>query len=211
MCKVIVCNIMSLDGYYEGLGRNVMVLPMDGAFDAYNLTWMRAADTVLLGRNPYQMFSGFWPAMADHPDASPTHREFSRRYNKIDKVAVSNRMTRNETGPWRDTTIIIRGDHVYDDIAKLKHKPGKDIIVFGSRVLWNDLFAHGLVDELHFMIGNIVLGDGTPIFIEPIAYSDPKRSLQLIDSRKFKDSENLLVQYEVKYTNAKAQKDSTGK
>ena len=37
MRQVIVSNIMSLDGYYEGSGRNVMVLNMDEAFDAYNL------------------------------------------------------------------------------------------------------------------------------------------------------------------------------
>ena len=36
MRQVIVSNIMSLDGYYEGSGRNVMVLNMDEAFDAYN-------------------------------------------------------------------------------------------------------------------------------------------------------------------------------
>jgi hypothetical protein len=27
----IVCNIMSLDGYYTGPGNNVMMLPMDAA------------------------------------------------------------------------------------------------------------------------------------------------------------------------------------
>lgn len=208
MRKLIIINIMSLDGCYEGPGRNVMALPMDGAFDSYNLERMRVADTVLLGHTSYQMFSGFWPAMADHPDASPTHREFARLYNKIEKVAVSDSMTLAETGPWRDSTRIIGGDQVYDEIAKLKHQPGKDMIVFGSRVLWNDLLAHGLVDELHFMIGNVVLGDGTPIFSEPIAYNDPNLSLQLIDSRKFEGSENLLIQYEVKYKNTKAQNEN---
>lgn len=34
MRKLIVANIMSLDGYYEGPDKNVMVLTMDGAFDA---------------------------------------------------------------------------------------------------------------------------------------------------------------------------------
>jgi dihydrofolate reductase len=205
MKKLIVSNIVSLDGYYTGPGNNVMVLPMDGAFDSYNLERMQAADTVLLGHNSYQMFSGFWPAMADHPDASSTHREFSRLYNQIDKVAVSNRMTLQETGPWRDTTRIIGGNKVYDEIAKLKKISAKDIVMYGSRVLWNDLLAHGLVDELHFVIGNVVLGDGMPIFIEPIAYNDPKRSLELIDSRKFNGSDNLLVQYQVKYKSGKAQ------
>jgi hypothetical protein len=49
MRKLIVANIVSMDGYYEGPGRNVMLLPMDGAFDDYNLERMRAAGTVLLG------------------------------------------------------------------------------------------------------------------------------------------------------------------
>jgi len=208
MRKLIVINIMSLDGYYEGAGQNVMALPMDEAFDSYNLERMRSADTVLLGHDSYQMFSGFWPAMADNPDASPTHREFSQLYNTIDKVAVSNRMTSEDTkGLWQDSTSIIGGDNVYDEIAKLKQKPGKDIIVYGSRTLWNNLLAHGLVDELHLMIGSVVLGDGTPIFAEQIVYNDPKRSLHFIDSRKFKGSENLLVQYAVQYENA-AQKEN---
>ena len=54
--KLIVCNIMSLDGYVAGPGGNVMVLPMDTAFDAYNLDRLRAADTLLLGRTTYDGF-----------------------------------------------------------------------------------------------------------------------------------------------------------
>jgi hypothetical protein len=49
--KLIVANIMSLDGYYEGPGGNVMVLPMDGFFDEHNLERLRSADTLLLGAN----------------------------------------------------------------------------------------------------------------------------------------------------------------
>jgi hypothetical protein len=45
MRKLVVCNIMSLDGYDEGPGNNVMVLPMDASFDEYNLERIRAADT----------------------------------------------------------------------------------------------------------------------------------------------------------------------
>jgi hypothetical protein len=33
MRKLIVSNIMSLDGYYEGPGKNVMALPLDEAFE----------------------------------------------------------------------------------------------------------------------------------------------------------------------------------
>ncbi len=46
MRKLVVSNIVSLDSYYEGPGRDVMVLPMDAAFDAYNAERLRAADTL---------------------------------------------------------------------------------------------------------------------------------------------------------------------
>ncbi len=49
MRQLIVSNIMSLDGYDEGPDKDVMALPMDEAFDAYNAERLRAADT-LLGR-----------------------------------------------------------------------------------------------------------------------------------------------------------------
>jgi len=48
MRQVIVSNIMSVDGYYEGPGRNVMALNVDEAFDAYNLERIRAAGMVVL-------------------------------------------------------------------------------------------------------------------------------------------------------------------
>jgi hypothetical protein len=57
MRKLIVCNLMSLDGYYEGPGKNVMALfdyrrelyPQDESFNAYNAERLSAADTLLLG------------------------------------------------------------------------------------------------------------------------------------------------------------------
>jgi hypothetical protein len=87
MRQVIVSNIMSLDGYYEGPGRNVMVLNMDEAFDSYNLERIRAAGTVLLGRTSFEGFSSYWPGIADAPDdpgnraLSADNRELSRIYN----------------------------------------------------------------------------------------------------------------------------------
>jgi len=195
MRKLIVCNIMSLDGYYAGPGGNVMVLPLDQAFDAYNAERLRAADTLLLGRNSYDGFKGFWPSVADDPSPqwTPTHREISRLDNAIDKVVISDSLTAEQTEPWHENTRIIRRADAHEQIAELKRQRGRDILVFGSRTLWNDLLANDLVDELHLMVGPVILGAGTPIFD-----GQPAVSLRLIDTRTFSGSENLLVRYEIR-------------
>ncbi len=189
MRKLIVCNIMSLDGYYTGPGGNIMVMPMDEAFDAYNAERLRAADTLLLGRSSYEGFKGFWPSVADDPNATPTNREISRRNNEIGKVVISDSLTPEQTEPWRNTRIIGRAD-AHERIAELKGQPGGDILVFGSHTLWKDLLAAGLVDELHLMIGPVVVGAGTPMFD-----AQPSPPLRLIDTRTWDGSGNVLVRY----------------
>ena len=199
MRKLIVSNAMSLDGYYEGPGKNVMALfdyrwdyPTDESFDAYNAERLRAADTLLLGRDSYQGFKSFWPSVADDPDATPIQREISHLNNAIDKVVISDSLTPEEAAPWHNTRIIGRVD-AHEQIAELKRQSGKDILVFGSHTLWNDLLTKDLVDELHLMIGPVVLGAGTPLFD-----GQPAVSLRLIETRMWDDSGNVLVQYEVR-------------
>lgn len=196
MRKLIVANMMSLDGYYEGPGKNVMPLfdyrheyPTDESFDLYNAERLRAADTLLLGRTSYEGFKGFWPPVADDPNATPVQQEISRLNNAIDKVVISDSLTVDETAPWHNTRIVRRAA-AHEQIADLKRQSGKDILIFGSRTLWNDLLAHDLVDELHLMIGPVVLGAGTPLFNGP-----PPASLRLIDTRTWEAAGTVLIKY----------------
>lgn len=192
MRKLVVSNIMSLDGYYDGPGGDVMVMPMDEAFNAYNAERLRAADTLLVGARSYLGFKGYWPPQADNPDADPVSREIGRRNNAIDKVVVSDTITEDQTDPWRSTTRIVRRADAHAEIAELKRQEGREILMFGSRTLWNDLLAHGLVDELHLMLGAAVVGGGTPIF-----GARPPGPLRLAEARRFDGSDNLVLRYEV--------------
>jgi dihydrofolate reductase len=142
MRKVIVTNAMSLDGYYEWPGKNVMALfdyrsdyPTDESFDAYNAERLRAADTLLLGRTSYDGFKCFWPSVADDPNATPLQREISHLNNVIEKVVISDSLTSEETDLWHNTRIIGRAE-AHEQLAELKRQPGREILVFCSRTLW---------------------------------------------------------------------------
>lgn len=188
MRKLIVTNIISVDGFYSGPNDDVMVMPFDAPFSDYNAERLRAADTLLLGRRSFEGFRGYWPAVADNPDAEPVEREISRLNNAIDKVVVSDSLTDADLEPWTNTRIIRRGD-AHDAIAELKRGEGREILVFGSHVLWNDLLTAGLVDELHFMIGSAFLGDGVPLF------TGPRTDLRLLDARILDGSQLVLARY----------------
>lgn len=196
MRSVIVSNIMSLDGYYEGPGGNVMVLPMDAAFDAYNLERIEQAGTVLLGRRSYELFSSHWPGIADAPDDpaagrahSDTNRALSRIYNRLEKVVVTDTYTPERDNPWYDTTTVIGRGQVRSWLTDVRQDGDTDIVVFGSRTMWNGLLADGLVDEVHLMVGATVLGDGTPTFDAPVP------ALRLLESRPFDGSDNVLLRF----------------
>lgn len=202
MRKLIVSTIMSLDGYVEGPGGNVMALPMDGFFDEHNLERLRAADTLLLGATTFTGFASYWPNVAEDPTVSPAvaanpdvadvHREIGRRNGETRKVVVSNSLAVEDTAPWTETTTIVRRADARRAVAELKEQAGGDILTFGSRTLWNDLLAAGLVDELHLMVGAAVLGGGTP------AFAEQPPPLRLLDIGRRDGSDNVILRYEVR-------------
>ena len=189
MRKLIVANIVSVDGFYSGPNDDVMAMPFDTTFSDYNLERLRAADTLLLGRRSFEGFRDYWPRIVDDPDQPPVEREISRLDNAIEKVVVSDTLTDADLGPWTDTTRIVRRADAHDAVAELRRAPGREILVFGSHVLWNDLLLAGLVDELHLMIGPAFLGDGVPVF------AGPRTGLRLLDVRQLGESQLIVARY----------------
>ena len=208
---LIVSNIVSLDGYVAGKDGDSTALPMDEAFDAYNAERLRSADTLLVGANSYRGFASFWPAVRSDPErvvdelvahfgdavprdeiaariTGPAPQEVARRNGEIAKVVVSDSLTEDELGAWRETTRIVRRADAHAAVAAL---PG-ETLVFGSRTLWADLLAAGLVDQLHLMVGPVVLGAGVPAFDGPLP-----GSLRLEETRRFDGSDNVVLVYRV--------------
>jgi dihydrofolate reductase len=198
--KIVVFNVVSLDGFHTGPDNDpsVMFPMMGGVFDLYTAELLRAADTTLVGRVSFELFNGFWPEVArdlDSPRWTEEQRALAKAGASVPTVVVSDTLT----GDLPNVRIIRRAD-AHRQIAELKRQPGGDILVTGSRTLWNDLLAHDLVDEIHLMIGNVVLGAGIPAFA-----GKPPASLRLAEVRTWRDSDNVLARYDVRHAGTDGQ------
>ena len=191
MAKIVVSSMVSIDGFTEGAGGDVSQMPMDLAFAEHNADRVRSAGRLLFGGTTYRGMVQYWPGQVDNPDAIPEDRYIAARYaTDLGITVVSDSLAREEIPVWAERTEIVKRADAHAHLAKLRESEDDDILVFGSRTLWTDLLAHGLVDELHLLVGpKVVAGDAR-------AFTGlPQIDLTLLGARTWKDSSTVVLSY----------------
>jgi len=173
MRKLIMWNMVTVDGYFEGPDQDMSWFVFE-VVDRYILETRLSADTLLYGRVTYQMMAGYWPS-AEGPGA-----DF---INTVPKIVCSRTLDKAE---WSNTTLV--KENVPDEISKLKQQRGKDIVLFGSANLAATLTAHGLIDEYRLAVNPVVLGRGTPLFKD----SPDRLDLKLLGTRPLESGVVIL-------------------
>ena len=82
--------------------------------------------------------------------------------NTVPKYVFSTTLTKVGWGKFDNAHLI--KTNVEGEVKKLKQKPGKDIVIFGSSKVVSSFLEMGLLDELRIFVQPIVLGTGKQLF-----------------------------------------------
>jgi dihydrofolate reductase len=134
-----------------------------------------SSDAVLVGRQTFEDFRGYWPQHTDEPAGA--------YLDNVHKYVVSSTMSDPQ---WRNSTIL-SGDPV-DEVRRLKDSDGGDITLAGSITLAHAVLAAGLVDEIRLMVFPAVQGRGKGLVAEGTSF--PR--LELVETEKFRSGVVLL-------------------
>lgn len=179
MRRLIMWNLVTLDGYFEG-PKSWDIDWFDSVWgdelERYSLEQLSFADTLIFGRVTYEGMAGYWST------ATGAIADFM---NSVSKIVFSRTL---ENATWNNTRLVKEG--VGEEVARLKQQPGKDMFVFGSADLSATLMRQGLFDEYRLCITPVVLGGGNPLFKS----SADRLKLELLDARPLK-SGGVIIRY----------------
>lgn len=169
MAKLIMWNLMTLDGFVEGPNHD-----LSWHFDVWGEELERLsieqghnAGALLFGRRTYDLMAGHWPGEKG---------EVADFMNGLPKFVFSRTITESS---WNNTRVF--ASDIKETVAMLKRDTAKDIYLFGSANLAASLIAHGLIDEFRIGVCPVILGSGTPLFKE----STERLKLKLLDAKPY--------------------------
>lgn len=201
MRSLIVSNFVTLDGCYEDASRTLVPLfeyqhpdyHGDDQFDHANLELLEQAGTLLLAGHVSALNNlRYWQGVLTDPQATDVRRAFAERIAQIEVVIVSNHMTPADLTPFPNARAVPIAE-AEATVKALKAQDGPPILIQLSRLLWNDLLARGLVDELHLTTFPLLAGPGgTPLFT-----GHPPVQFRLIRTQTFPGSGNVLTVWDV--------------
>jgi dihydrofolate reductase len=186
MRKLVLSEWVSVDGYTAGPNNDMSFVgeSFNEEMGYYEDEFVSSGDTLLLGRVTYESFAGAWPHVPDNPNASEGEKAYARKLNAIRKVVFSRTLA---SADWNNSLLL--RDIDAEAIRRMKQEDGKDLLIYGSASIVQQLTNLGLIDEYQVLVHPIVLGGGKPLFKDLSATC----RLGLVSARPFASGVVLLT------------------
>lgn len=184
MRKIIVFNLITVDGYFAGTDGNIDWHRVDDEFNEFAITHTASFGELIFGKTTYKIFEDFWPKAMDDPKMSPEDRKIGHIIDDIWKIVFSKSL---KDVTWKNTKLYHEIDP--EEVKRWKEYEGKDLAIFGSGTIVQQFANLGLIDEYRLLVNPIILGEGKLLFKDV-----HKMDLKLTDTRTFKNG-NVLLTY----------------
>ncbi|GGA15285.1 dihydrofolate reductase family protein [Dyella caseinilytica] len=170
MGKLIMWNLVTLDGYFEG--------PKSWDLEFHQHVWgddlerfaieqLESAEGLLFGRITYEGMAAYWKT------AEGTVADFM---NNLPKLVASRTLRKPD---WNNTGLV--SENIADTVREAKQQAKKDLYVFGSANLSETLIEENLFDEYRIGLVPVILGSGNPLFKQGVSM----QQLSLIGSHTY--------------------------
>ena len=186
MRKIVLTEWVTLDGYASGPNNDMNFVgeSFNDEMGKYEDDIVGTADTLVLGRVTHESFAGSWPYVPDKPDADEGEKAYARKLNAMKKIVFSKTLEKAE---WSGSTLV--RDINPDEIRKWKQEDGKDMLIYGSASIVQQLTNLGLIDEYQILVHPVVVGGGKALF-EGVK---DKHRLKLVNAKPFTSGVVLLT------------------
>lgn len=177
---VVVVNHLTLDGVMQapghpdedrrdGFEHGGWAPPYaDSVMGSVMAEGMAKGGALLLGRRTYEHFASVWP---EQPEDNPHTAVINSRQKYVASTTLEEPLS------WSNSTLL--AGNATGAVARLKERPGKDLVILGSGELVESLMQRNLVDEYVLTIHPLVLGSGRRLFTDGGAFA----RLRLVDTK----------------------------
>lgn len=178
MRKLIMWNVISLDGYFEGekaWDLDFHQIAWGDELQEFSIEQLKTADMVIYGEKTYEGMAAYW---------TTAEGETAELMNEVSKVVCSPTLKKAD---WNNTTIV---KDAVADIPKLKQEGSGNMFVFGSSILSESLMKADLFDEYRLCVVPAFLGKGRRLFKDGL----PQRKLKLLEARTLQTG-GIILRY----------------
>lgn len=176
MKKLIMWNVITLDGYFEGKQ------PWDLSFHEFvwgdelerlSIEQLDSASALVFGKATYEGMASYW---------KKEKSDIAVRMNSIRKYVCSKSLA---SADWNNTSII---KEAVAGVSALKEEGDGNLYLFGSAMLSNSLMKSDLFDEYRICIAPVFIGEGRLLFEKGL----PNRQVSLLEAKGLSNGGVLL-------------------
>jgi Dihydrofolate reductase len=158
---------ITVDGYFAGPNGELdwRTWNWDDKLKAFAHPLRDTCDTILLGRKMAETFVSHFENTVNSLQTKNNDKALDETFTYADRMVSMPKIVFSKTmKTFNGRNVSVENGDLITAITNLKHKEGKDMIVYGGVEFVSSLIKEGLIDEFNFFVNPVMINKGLRIF-----------------------------------------------